>query len=58
MKASELIKNKITIEVPEGMEVDQEKSTFTEIYFKPIQVKPLSWVNCLVNVKKCMLYFY
>jgi hypothetical protein len=34
----------IKIEIPEGFEVDKEKSTFTEIIFKKIEFKlPQSW---------------
>ena len=40
----------IKIEIPDGYEIDNEKSTFTNIVFKPIEVKcPKSWDDAFVG---------
>lgn len=40
----------ISIEVPDGYEIDNEKSTFTNIVFKPIEVKcPKSWEDAFIG---------
>ena len=49
-KQSSQEKNCISIEVPDGYEIDNEKSTFTKIVFKPIEPKyPKSWNDAFVN---------
>ena len=40
----------ISIEVPDGYEIDKEKSTFTNIVFKPIACKyPKSWEDAFIS---------
>ena len=40
----------ISIEVPDGYEIDSEKSTFTNIVFKPIACKyPKSWEDAFIS---------
>lgn len=41
----------ITIQVPEGMCIDREHSTFEKIVFKPIDTKPESWEEYCKNFK-------
>lgn len=44
----------ISIEVPDGYEIDNDKSTFTNIVFKPIEVKcPKSWDDAFVYKPIC-----
>ena len=44
----------ICIEVPDGYEVDSEKSTFTNIVFKPIACKcPKSWEDAFIGGSIC-----
>ena len=44
----------ISIEVPDGYEIDNEKSTFTNIVFKPIEVKcPKSWEDAFIGSPIC-----
>ena len=45
------------IEVPEGYEIDKEKSTFEKIVFKSVEKKYLTWdeiqfINCEGNIKQ------
>lgn len=38
----------LKIEVPEGYEIDKEKSTFEKIVFKPLEIKyPKTWKECM-----------
>lgn len=42
--------NSVFIEIPDGYEVDKDKSTFTKIVFKPIEPKyPKSWNDAFIN---------
>lgn len=42
--------NSFFIEIPDGYEVDKDKSTFTKIVFKPIEPKyPKSWNDAFIN---------
>ena len=44
----------ISIEVPDGYEIDNEKSTFTNIVFKPIACKyPKSWEDAFIGSRIC-----
>ena len=44
----------ISIEVPDGYEIDNEKSTFTNIVFKPIACKyPKSWREAFIGKPLC-----
>lgn len=44
----------ISIEVPDGYEIDSEKSTFTNIVFKPIECKyPKSWEDAFIDSPIC-----
>ena len=44
----------IKIEIPDGYEIDNEKSTFTNIVFKPIGVKcPKSWEDAFIGNPIC-----
>ena len=53
-KQSEHEQKCISIEVPDGYEIDNEKSTFTNIVFKPIEVKfPKSWDDAFVYKPIC-----
>ena len=47
----------IKIQIPDGYEIDESKSSFTEIKFKPIESKyPDSWEDAFLG--KCMYGFY
>lgn len=47
----------IKIQIPDGYEIDEAKSSFTEIKFKPIESKyPDSWEDAFLG--KCMYGFY
>ena len=47
-------KESISIEVPDGYEIDSEKSTFTNIVFKPIVSKcPKSWEDAFIGGSIC-----
>lgn len=38
----------LKIEIPEGYEIDKEKSTFEKIVFKPLEIKyPKTWEECM-----------
>ena len=42
--------NSVFIEIPDGYEVDKDKSTFTKIVFKPIEPKyPKSWEDAFID---------
>ena len=42
----------LKIEVPEGYEVDKEKSTFERIIFKPLESNyPKTWEDCIKLLK-------
>ena len=42
--------NSVFIEIPDGYEVDKDKSTFTKIVFKPIEPKyPKSWEDAFIS---------
>lgn len=41
----------LKIQIPEGYEIDKEKSTFEKIVFKPIDNKPRSWEEYCRNFK-------
>ena len=42
--------NSVSIKVPDGYEIDNDKSTFTNIVFKPIEVKcPKSWEGAFIG---------
>ena len=44
----------VSIEVPDGYEIDNEKSTFTNIVFKPIECKyPKSWREAFIGKPLC-----
>jgi len=44
----------VSIKIPDGYEIDNEKSTFTNIVFKPIEVKcPKSWEDAFVGNPIC-----
>ena len=44
----------VSIEVPDGYEIDNEKSTFTNIVFKPIVCKyPKSWREAFIGSRIC-----
>ena len=46
--------NSVSIKVPDGYEIDNEKSTFTNIVFKPIDVKcPKSWEDAFAGNPIC-----
>ena len=45
---------KVTIDVPDGYEIDNEKSTFTNIIFKPIENKhPKAWEDAFIGKPLC-----
>ena len=47
-------KQSITIKIPDGYEIDNEKSTFTNIVFKPIACKyPKSWREAFIGSRIC-----
>lgn len=49
----------LKIEVPEGFEIDKDKSTFEKIVFKPIKKGDLSWEEIQeLNKKKSKTQFY
>ena len=44
----------VSIEVPDGYEIDNEKSTFTNIVFKPIACRyPKSWREAFIGKHLC-----
>lgn len=47
----------IKINVPEGYEIDKEKSTFEEIVFKKKDTKPQSWDEYCANGNKLRKYY-
>lgn len=50
MKGTKVEQKCISIEVPDGYEIDNEKSTFTNIVFKPIVSKcPKSWEEAFIG---------
>lgn len=48
----------LKIEIPEGYEIDKEKSTFEKIVFKKtsVNIRPQSWEDYVNNFKKKFLY--
>lgn len=53
-KQSSYEQKSIKIEIPDGYEIDNEKSTFTNIVFKHIEVKcPKSWEDAFVGNPIC-----
>ena len=54
MKGTKVEQKCISIEVPDGYEIDNEKSTFTNIVFKPIVYKcPKSWDDAFIDSHIC-----
>jgi hypothetical protein len=47
----------VKIEIPEGYEIDKEKSTFEKIVFKKKDNKPRSWGEYCNNFKGELFYF-
>ena len=54
MKGTKVEQKCISIEVPDGYEIDNEKSTFTNIVFKPTESKcPKSWEDAFIGSHIC-----
>ena len=53
---------KLKINIPEGYEIDKEKSTFEEIVFKkvedPLAKLPKTWEEYCKQTKDCESYFH
>lgn len=47
----------LKINIPEGYEIDEEKSTFTEIVFKPINSLK-TWEDCIKLLENKIKFFY
>ena len=54
--------NKLKINIPEGYEINKEKSTFKEIIFKkiedPLAKLPKTWEEYCKQIKDCESYFH
>lgn len=52
------MRKEIKIEIPQGYEIDKEKSTFEKIVLKKICNRPKTWEGyCKLNYRKKQFYF-
>ena len=48
----------VKIEIPQGYEIDRQKSTFEKIVFKNIPENPKTWEEYCKRTKNCESYFH
>lgn len=49
----------LKIEIPEGYEIDKEKSTFEKIVFKPLkEIYPKTWEDCIKKLNNIIPKYY
>lgn len=51
------MKKELKIEVPQGYEIDKEKSTFEKIIFKKIPENPKTWEEYCECIKDCTSHY-
>ena len=57
IKGMEIKNNQLTIDIPEGYEIDKENSTFECIKFKPIEKKYLTYKEVAEKLNKDICFF-